>query len=280
MTVGGLQPLMPLTSAVVADPEATAEERLGGPADPRHAQAQWEQPVHYPWMKLRGVHQAAPSGEDAGLIGFSEGFAQPAGTLAENPYADQTPWTHRAPWPKGVIQSVQPDARTEHLAWSAQLHAIDSGASRRMHLTTAAQQDTWAEVWTIDPGTSMQDATNGQVKQAVAGYGSTDRAANPTRQNSYGFDSAHLHRRYATGSVPGNYLWMRPAGRPLVKSQAGPARPPVGEASPFTGQDLQRDYGVQGAVLQDSAVEYSPPAEPYIAPSYGPSPDPSPVAWW
>lgn len=175
---------------------------------------------------------------------------------------------------------MQPDAREEHLLWSLQLHAIDSGASRRMHTTTDAQQDSWAEVWTVDPGTSMQDQTNGQVRQAVAGWGSTDRSANPNRQNSYGFDSAHLHRRYATGSIPGNYLWMKPAGRPLHKTVAGPARPAVGEASPFTGQDLQRDYGVQGAVLQDVAVEYTPPAEPYIAPSYGPAPDPSPVAWW
>lgn len=276
---GGLQPLIPYGS-LTQQPEATAEERLGGPADPRHGQRLQERNPKYPWQRLRGVRQAPPSGEDVGLIGASEGYALPAGTMEQHPFADETPWTHRAPWPKGVIQSVQPDAVAEHLAWSAELHAVDSGASRRMHTTVAAQQDTWQEVWTVDAGTSLQSPNNGQIKQAVAGWGSTDRAANQERQNSHGFDSAHLHRRYATGSIPGNYLWMKPSGRPMHKTVPGPARPPVGDASPFTGQDLTRDYGVQGAVLQQAAVEYTPPAEPYIAPSYASSADPGPVAWW
>lgn len=277
--LAGLQPLMPLSS-LTENPEATAEERLGGPADPRHGRALWEEPPHYPHERLRGVRQPPRSTQDIGLVGASEGYALPAGAIGEDPYADVTPWTHRAPWPKGVIQSVQPDDRADHLAWSAQLHAVDSGASRRMHTTTPAQQDAWVEVWTVDAGTSMQAPNNGQIKQASGGWGSTDRAANQARQNGHGFDSAHLHRRYAAGSIPGNYLWMRPAGRPMRKSVPGPARPPVGDASPFTGQDLTASFGVQGAVLQQSAVEYTPPAEPYLAPSYPAAAEPAAVAWW
>jgi hypothetical protein len=112
------------------------------------------------------------------------------------------------------------------------------------------------------------------------GYGSTDRTSSFARQNQYGYDSAHSHRRYATGSVPGNYQWMEPGGRPLVKTTPGPARPAVGQDSPFTNQDLTVAHGVQGAVLQDAPSDYVPPGEPYVAPSHLPSAEPAPIKWW
>jgi hypothetical protein len=266
--------------SVQTSPELTAEQQQGGPADPRHGADLWADPVRYPWEVLAGVHQHGPYGTQAQMIGSID-QGSPAGTGAQDPTFDATPRTHAAPWPKGVYQSVQPDDVARRRMESASIHASTTGASRRMHTTTAAQQDTWTDFLTVDAGSSLQDpGVPGQLKAAAGGFGTTDRVGSFARQNGYGFDSAHFHRRYATGSVPGNYMWMRPAGRPLVKSQPGPARPAVGEDSPFTGQDLGVSFGVQGAVLQGSAVEYTAPPEPYVAAAYGPSPEPASVSWW
>jgi hypothetical protein len=277
----GLAGLSGLSGSVRVSTEASAEERLGGPADPRHAEAVLDDSA-YPWEVLAGVRVPhGPYGNHAGLVGSTEGWIPPAGTPDQDPLFDSSPRTHAAPHVAGVEQSTDPDATARFLTQSAAVHAIGTGASTRMHATIAAQQDDWADFYTVDAGSSLQDpGMPGQLKAAAGGYGTTDRVSSFARQNEHGFDAAHLHRRYATGSVPGNYMWMRPAGRPMVKTQAGPARPPVGLNSPFTGQDLTRDYGVQGAVLQDAATEYVAPPEPYLAPVQGPAPDAAPVAWW
>lgn len=284
MPLAGLQPLMPLPLRSASPDEATAEERLGDPADPRHGQ-DLVAPIAqtgYPWEVLAGViAPKGPFGNEAELVGADQGWSAPHGDPTQNPLHDRTPSTHAAPAVRGVETTTDPDASARRLAQSMAIHASDTGASVRLRATVAAQQDTWADFYTVGAGSSAQDpAVPGQLRAAAAGWGTTDRAQSYARQNEHGFDAAHSHRRYATGSIPGNYLWMRPGGRPMVKTQAGPARPPVGELSPFTGQDLTRDYGVQGAVLQDAAVEYTTPPEPYLAPSYGPSPDPAPVSWW
>lgn len=272
--------LQGIAGSITYDPQASAEQRLGGPADPRHGQPYAVPPAQYPWEVLTGVAPPQQYGDQAPLAGSTD-WAQPAGSSDQHPFFDGTPNTHAAPWPKGVEQSVQPDAVARQLEQSVAIHATDMGGSRRMHTTVAALQDRWSDFWTVDHGSSLQDANMpGQLKAAAGGYGTTDRVSSFARQNGFGFDSVHMHRRFAIGSVPGNYLWMKPGGRPMRKSQAGPARPPVGQASPFTGQDLTRDFGVQGAVLQDVATEYTAPPEPYLAPSYGPSPDPGPVSWW
>lgn len=235
----------------------------------------------YPWEVLAGVGgHLGPFGDHAQYVGDTAHLSSPAGTPDQGPLLDHQPWTHAAPWPKGVYQSVQPDDVAARREVSAEIHARGTGASTRMHSTIAARQDSWHDFYTVDAGTSLQSpSVPGQIKAASAGFGTTDRSQSFARQNQHGYDSAHLHRRYATGSIPGAYMWMKPGGRPMVKSQAGPARPPIGEMSPFTGQDLQRDYGTQGAVLADPATEYTPPPEPYLAQA-GPAPDPAPVAWW
>lgn len=278
LAIGGLQPLV---GSIQVDPEATAEQRLGDPADPRHGQGLIANPVRYPWEVLAGVANPGPAGQEAQLIGQSEGWAAPHGTGDGDPMFDATPDTHAAPWPKGVEQSVDPDAVARQLAQSARIHASNTGGSRRLIYRPSPRQSDWTGFYDVDPGSSKQDpAIPGQIKTAVAGGGSTDRAAWPNRQNSYGFDSAHKMRRWARASIPGNYLWMRPGARPLVKSQPGPARPAIGENSPFTGQDLAAAHGLQGAVLYDPPVEYTAPPEPYVAPDYGPAPEPAAVAWW
>lgn len=281
---GGVQGLQPVFGSVILEPEATAEERLGDPADPRHGQ-ELVAPLTatgYPWEVLSGVvGPKGPYGAEAQLVGQDQGWPVPAGNQGQNPSADLTPETHAAPWPKGVEQNEGPDAVARQLEQSASIHGANTGAARRLQTRIPALQDTWVEDYSVDPGGSIQDPQmSGQQKAAAGGWGTTDRVSSFARQNGFGFDAAHLHRRFATGSVPGNYLWMKPGGRPMVKSQAGPARPPTGENSPFTGQDTTLSYGVQGAVLQADAVEYEAPPEPYLAPSYGPGGDPAPVSWW
>ncbi|GAA0287297.1 hypothetical protein GCM10009527_098280 [Actinomadura nitritigenes] len=279
----GLTGLSPVLGSITLQPEATPEQRLGDPADVRHGQ-ELVAPLAatgYPWEVLAGVvAPKGPFGAEAQLIGQAQGWPDPHGTGNQDPTFDRTPRTHAAPWPKGVEQSTDPDATARQLIQSRDIHASDTGASGKIRTTIAALQDRWAEIWTVTPGTSIQEAGGDQQKSAAGGYGTTDRVTSFARQNAYGFDAAHAHRRYSTGSIPGNYLWMKPGGRPMVKSQPGPARPPVGEVSPFTGQDLAQSYGVQGAVLQDDATEYQAPPEPYLAPDYGPGGDPAPVSWW
>jgi len=72
-------------------------------------------------------------------------------------------------------------------------------------------------------------------------------------------------RRFATGSIPGNYMWLKPGGRPLYKTMAGPARPAVGENSPFAGQDPTLAFGTLGGILTDLPAEYEAPPQPALA---------------
>ena len=86
------------------------------------------------------------------------------------------------------------------------------------------------------------------------------------KRNQYGFDSAHMRRRYAMSSIPGNFMWMRPKGRPMHRNLPGPARPPIGIDSPFTGDDLGVTFGYDtGAILMDQPQEYVPPPSPNVA---------------
>ncbi|MEU9022342.1 hypothetical protein [Actinomadura sp. NPDC048394] len=283
--MAGVQGLQPTFGSVILQPEATAEERLGDPADPRHGQ-QLVAPLTatgYPWEVLSGVvGPKGPYGAEAQLVGTTEGWPAPAGNEGQDPTADLTPETHAAPWPKGVEQNEGPDAVARQLEQSASIHASNLGASRRILTRIPALQDDWREDYAVDPGATIQDpGMPGQLKASAGGWGTTDRVSSFARQNGFGFDAAHLHRRYAAGSIPGNYMWMKPGGRPMVTSQPGPARPPIGENSPFTGQDTTVSFGVQGAVLQQDAVQYESPPEPYIAPDYGPAAaDQAPVSWW
>lgn len=270
--------------SVTLQPQATAEQRLGDPADVRHGH-DLVAPLAatgYPWEVLAGVvGPKGPYGNQAQLVGQAQGWAAPHGDPGQDPFFDATPDTHAAPVVRGVEQSRDPDASARRLAQSMAIHGMDTGGKTRLQAQVTALQDSWTDFYTVGEGSTMQDRNvPGQLKAAAGGFGTTDRAQSFARQNEHGFDSAHSHRRWATGSIPGNYLWMRPGGRPMVKSQPGPSRPAVGEVSPFTGQDLTRNRGLQGAVLTDVATEYVAPPEPYLAPSYGPGPDPGPVSWW
>ena len=283
--MAGLAGLSPLAGWVNSAAFATAEQRNGGPAHPEHARGQWAEPERMPWaLQAWALSEPAPVPDASYLEPFGTGSLPRQVATDGTPLFDATPYrTHAAPWPKGVETSVHPDAVARQLEQSAAIHAIGFGASQRVQLVVDAQQDSWHEDWNPGPeSATLQMPVNRQVAISTAGGGSTDRVGNPRGVNDYDFQNAHLHRRYATGSLPGNYMWMKPSGRPMVKSVPGPARPAIGEASPFTGQDLTRAWSPQGAVLQQAAADYEAPASPYTAPplSQQQHAEPGPVKLW
>jgi hypothetical protein len=275
--MAGPSGLQGLSGYVISQPEATPEDIQGGTVNPYHAQS-GEQPEPYPW-------QAVPYGGDSYTVTGPEselvdayGFAVlTAGSLDQNPVADHTPYTHDGPWPRDPIgdQSTRPDNTADQLMQSFVLHSRNTGAARAMQYspTLVANNDTWQENWTVDPGTStlQSNTVPHQIGASVAGFGSTDRIQSLAGQNSYGYDSAHVHRRFATGSIPGNYQYLQPGSRPLVRSLGGVLRNfPTGANTPFYGDDTSISYNIDGAILQDSPTEYAAPPEPNtVAPPTG-----------
>lgn len=265
------------------DAFATAEQRSGGTADPKHAE-RGETAKPYPWENFPGEPHG-PFGVENELLGMEpDQFIDGHGYLAQDPTADLQPITHAANWPKGLPTTVHPDEVSARREESRLIHAQGMGGSREaLYLPTLdATQDEWVELWEVDPGVTIppQPAQPEMLKgTGIMGYGSTDRNATFARQNGYGFDSAHMHRRYATGSIPGNYMWMEPGSRPLVKSIPRGGSIPTGPNSPFAGQDGNLGYDAQGSVLQDLPVEYAGPPAPALASQYA-GDDSSIVEYW
>lgn len=280
----GVNGLTGLRGFVKTKPEATAEQVQGGFVDPAHAKP-GEDASSYPWEQYPGQGMPhGPYGLDNDLLGGADfcSYAAPAGALEQDPTADLQPVTRAAPWPKGVPSQVDPDG-TEH--WREQqlgIHASAMGGSREaLFIPTAhAKQDEWKDFYEVEPGQSNQVEIPGQIKGSAGGWGSRDRVQSFAGQNEYGFDSAHMHRRYAAGSIPGNYMWMEPGSRPMVKSIPGTAVIPVGPDSPFAGQDFGFPYDPQGAVLNTLPPDYTAPPEPELAASYPATQAESGVELW
>jgi hypothetical protein len=236
----------------------------------------------YPWAS--GIDGLDPSTipipsytESVGASPEEESSA--AGQLGQDPTGDLTPYkTHAAPYPKGLVLNrlhgpdQLPEGNAAYLNQSASIHESDTGAGRAFLYdpTYNPKQDTWTDFYDVEPGQTILDpdiGSQGKSGMAPGGWGSHSREQSNAVQNTHGFDSAHMHRRYATGSVPGNYMWMRPGGRPMVKSMPGPARPAVGQTSPFAGQDVGFGYYASspvGGVLQDLPAQYEQPATPQL----------------
>lgn len=287
----GLTGIAEYQQQINEDAQATPEERSGGMADERHAH-RGEVSRPYPWesssLGMGGSH--GPYGPENQMLGDEQWFYQPAGDVSDDPTFDLTPSTHATPFPKGVasgpVPGETPDDIANQLTQSAWLHSVKNQAGRKALYPAQAlgiQNDTWEELVETTPGHSDLSVLPRQAMSSGFMFGTTDRTQSMARQNGYGYDSAHMHRRYATGSIPGNTMWMRPGGRPLAKSLPGPARPAIGPDSPFAGQDLGLAFGIDGAILQNMPTEYVPPAQPSLAPavSYqGYSGDESVVEWY
>lgn len=270
----GLSSLQSLSGFVIEQPEAAPEDRSGDAADPRHAQV-GEKAQPYSWESLQTPGASAPITLplEGGFVdeGTETYWTFSASNVEDLPAGDTAPWTHAGPWPDDPIgdASVQPDNIVRNLIKNAFLRSQKVGpANRAMYRPWAnPQQDKWEEIWQVDPNDDMIPTASDQMKASLApgGRGSTDRRQSFAKQNEFGFDSRHMHRRYADGSIPGNVLWMRPASRPLVKSIPGPAKLPIGPTSQFAGQSPGLAFATHGAILENLPTPYVPPPMPNVA---------------
>lgn len=264
----GLSGLATLQTLVDAENQATPEERMGGPADPSHGKYLAEDYIR------RGAQigePRGPYGPDNQLLSDETWFWESGGYPSEDPAMDHTPANRAGPWPKGILSGpvggVGPDDTGPKLEQLSELHGIDTNADARFQTDRDyALNDDWQTIDQVTPGNSLtQPGTPKQSLSSGFGWGTRDRIQSLAGQNSYGFDSAHQHRRWAVGSIPGNNYWMRPGGRLMMKSMAGPARPAIGQDSPFAGQDLGQAFSIDGAVLQNVPTEYVAPPVPQLA---------------
>jgi hypothetical protein len=267
----GLTGLSGLQQLTEDQPEATPEEIHGDIADPVHGQT-GETAQPYSWLSLQtpsGSYVAPTDSSD--LADDLNIYCLSAGTLAEDPTSERMPWTHAAPWPDDPIGdgSVSPDNTVRQIMQNAAIRSFRVGGLRNVFWETGTPQNAkWQDYWFVDPnGTDLTDVPD-QMKSGAApgGRGHTDRTQSNAHQNRFGFDARHMHRRWSTDPVPGNYMWMKPGGRPLVKSLAGPARPAIGYGSPFEGDNLGTAFGIDGAILANVPSEYQAPPVPYVAP--------------
>lgn len=266
------------------EPQADAEERSGGSADPRHARI-GSLGERYPWeshLAMAGSH--GPYGLENQLLGDPEWIWESGGDPTDDPDFDRTP-SHRAgPFPKGInsgpIPGENPDDVAEQLRQSSEIHAVRTGAGLKTLHALDAHNNEWCEIWQVKPGSSDQVSIPRQLMSSGYLYGTTDRVQSMARQNQYGFDSSHQHRRYADAPIPGNYMWMKPGQRPMLKTLAGPARPAIGKDSPFRGQDLGTSFSYDGAVLQNVPSEYVAPAQPNLGTAPRVDEDTGTVEWY
>lgn len=256
-------------------PQASAEQMQGGTVDPGHSGI-GPQPEPYPWQIPQwGTEIMGPYGTDSSLV---PEYADPASFAAGSTQAtedleyDYTPYqTHAAPWPKNPYGdgSTSPDNTAMQLSQSAAIHAVRTNASGR---STYAQSlnpgnDEWVEYASATPGTSLQPQGVPQsVGTTVGGFGSRDVVNSRAPQNEYGFNAAHLHHRVRTGGVEGNFMWMKPGARPLLRSLPGAMRLPVGAVSPFAGQNVQTAYAPGAGILTQTPPDYTPVPQPTTAP--------------
>lgn len=274
------------------DSQLTPEEMHGGPANPAHAI--WgEQAEPYSWESQLMNYDGALHGQSGDYVtSFGGNVSLPAGSLAQDPQADLGP---SASVPGGSHASVrtrtlsgplpsQADAINSQLEQSADMHASNLGSSRQNQLSQqglSVQQDDWREDWAVEPGDSnLSTGIPGQLRGSVGGFGTRSREQSFAQQNQYGFDSPHLHRRAANGHIPGNYMWLKPGSRPLVKTNPGPARPAVGEDSPFAGQNTMTTFGIQGAVLQTLPSSYQAVPVPQLASPVQGDDSIAPISLW
>jgi hypothetical protein len=279
----GLSGLASYQVQIDEDNQATPEERMGNAADPSHAKYLAEDYIR------RGAQMGAPIGPygpDNQLLGDESWFWEPGGEPWQDPTMDHTPSNRAGPWPKGILSGPVggpgPDDTAPKLAQLAALHAIDTNADRRSQTGgTEALNDDWETIDQLNPGNSDLATLPKQSMSSGFAWGTRDRTQSMGAQNEFGFDSSHQHRRFATGGIPGNTMWLQPGGRPMVKSMPGPARPAIGPDSPFAGQNLGAAFDVNGSILQNVPAEYVPPPQPTLSQAVvSPTGNDSIVEWY
>jgi len=279
----GLSGLAGYQTVIEENSQATPEERMGGTADPSHSKYLAEDYIR------RGAQigePIGPYGPDNQMLSDESWFWESGGYPIEDPDMDLTPSNRAGPWPKGILSGpvggTGPDDTGPKLVQLAGLHGIESNADRRFTRNRdEAQNNEWQTIEQLNPGNTLTEP--GTPKQSLSsgfGWGTRDRVQSMARQNEYGFDSTHQHRRWAVAPIPGNYMYLQPGGRPMVKSLPGPARPPIGPDSPFAGQDLGASFSADGAILQNVPSEYTSPPSPNLSNAAVSAVNDSVVEWY
>jgi hypothetical protein len=271
-----------ITGYVISNPEADPFAISGGPVDPAH-ENQGEVAKPYPW-------QMVPMGPYPGLINPIDGMVEAtpgnesllAGQLSQDPTADLTPTYHAAPFPNEGPNSISAEqldkaGRNEgsrrQLLQSLFIHSHNTGAGLRrlFDLTLGSKQDQWTGFYNPVEGEDIVPAIPGSVSSNAGGFGTNDHTSNAYHKaNGFNFNTSHRHRRFATGTIPGNHMWMKPGGRPMVRSLTGLKQFP----SPTT-IDPGEPFGYQGAILENIPSQYVPPAQPVLGNAPNTEPVPS-----
>jgi len=279
--MSGLSGLAGYQVTIEEDSQASPELRMGGAADPRHADASPEERIR------RGSYigqPRGPYGPENQLLSDEVWFWQPGGEEWEDPRFDHTPSKRAGPWPRGILSGPTPSTFPDDVAYnraqSAVIHGIDTNADARFSYEQEALNDEWTTIDQLNPGHTDLRPLDKQALSSGFQWGTRDVVQSMARQNEYGFDSAHQFRRWATGGIPGNNMWMIPGGRPMAKSLPGPARPAIGIDSPFAGQDLGASFSIHGAMLQNVPSEYVAPAQPTLSKSVISADNESVVEWY
>lgn len=266
-----------ITGFVVSNPESPPFEQQGGTVDPMHKQ--WgETASPYPWEVVpMGPYPGLMNPIDGMIETPSNGYSLPPGVMAQDPTSDQTPTYHAAPYPNEGPNSIGPDqmdakgrheGSTRQLLQSAWIHAHNTGAGlRRLFAPTqVVKQDEWTGFYNDVQGEDLVPPIPGSVSSNAGGYGANDHVSNAYhKSNQYNLNTAHRHRRFATGSIPGNTMWLKPGGRPMVRSLTGIHQFPTSGA--FAGDDPGYTFSYQGAVLEDTPPEYVAPPQVTVGPA-------------
>jgi hypothetical protein len=288
----GLNALAGYNAITDPSPFATGEQRMGGTANPFHSHV-GEVAVPYSWQSqaMPGA-KPGPHGLENQMLGDPMWFLESAGDPSQDPLFDYNrPDLSRSHASVKNI-TISGPLPSQHAAIDLQTIQMDKklsdmGTSRDMSHDELgfAQQDHWQELWEVNNGSSDLPAFTKQIAFQANGFGVQDATSNVYHKaNMYELNSKHMHRRYAWNHIPGNYLWMIPGGRPLFKSIAGTARPPIGVGSQFEGQDLGATFSYDtGAILMDTPQEYIPPPSPNVAtptPDYSNPMGTDPISLW
>lgn len=276
----GLTPLTGLTPAT-GQPAYYTEgwvdpyEMIRGPA-PEHAQVTWDEPPAFPWLMIQEQGFAEPPDP-----GGMPGTVPPVMGAGSDPslYASPTETgSHTAPWPSFSIEDFSP-RDTEQAAVRAQLnqdlHAADTGQASAFTMRGDLAQPWQREDFGyLSDGESLLEPVPDQLRGNLMGsrYGGFEsRTQGYGPVNEHGFDSAHVHQPAAHADVAGNYLWLEPAGRPVLVRPTGYRDWPVGPESPFEGQ-VPGTGGLgdpTGAVVDTPPPTYTAPPQPAVSPALG-----------
>lgn len=273
-------------------PFATPEQRMGGTAHPYHSH-RGEQAIPYSWQSqlVPGGHPG-PFGEENQLLADPMWFLEGAGSPEQDPLFDYNmPSLTRS---HGSVHNVTLSGPLPSQADAINLQtqqminkSSDLGTSRALSHDKRgyAQQDNWQELWEVNNGSDDIPPIGRQFSHQAFGFGVNDATSNVDHKaNQFDLNAKHQHRRYAWNNIPGNFMWMRPGGRPLFKSMAGPARPPIGPDSYFAGQDIGFAFSYDtGATLMQTPEEYVPPPSPNVTqqtPVYGNAMGTDPIELW